>query len=429
MISSSKTAMLDTILKLRAEGYSMIPSGGGDSGKSPAISWKAYQKKLPSTARISDWFVRSSKLWGMVTGNISGVVLVDNDGADLSIFEKLEPHIRTPRGGGHYYFQYPGYYVKTVAGILPKIDIRADGGFVNVIGENKKGKYVIEKLPTKDNIYPWEMLPRQILEATNGGKTANSEPAPEPQGTPIPEGQRNSTLLSLAGSMRHRGMMEGEIESALMAVNQGRCQPPLDDDEVQKIAKSISRYQVGKNTPLTDTGNAELLAELNGDDLRYDHIGRRWLCWNGNFWRPDKDGLLYRLAIEAARLRFARAVSIDDTDLKNKIARWATNSESRQKVEACISLARTIPPFADDGRNWDKDTMLLGTENGVIDLHTGNLRPGRREDRITMSVGFDYDPDAKCPRWEQFLREIFDDEELMALSRGLCEIPFDQITE
>jgi len=57
--------------------------------------------------------------------------------------------------------------------------------------------------------------------------------------------------------------------------------------------------------------------------------------------------------------------------------------------------------------------MLIGAENGVIDLRTGKLQPGKPEDRITMSVGFDFDPDAKCHRWKQFLIEVFDDPELI----------------
>ena len=61
----------------------------------------------------------------------------------------------------------------------------------------------------------------------------------------IPEGQRNSTLASLAGMMRNKGMSREAIEAALMVENENRCDPPLDDDEVASIAESISRYEAG----------------------------------------------------------------------------------------------------------------------------------------------------------------------------------------
>ena len=58
----------------------------------------------------------------------------------------------------------------------------------------------------------------------------------------IPAGGRNSTLASLAGTMRRRGMGEAEILAALEATNRERCNPPLDEAEVERIAASISRY-------------------------------------------------------------------------------------------------------------------------------------------------------------------------------------------
>ncbi len=79
-----------------------------------------------------------------------------------------------------------------------------------------------------------------------------------------------------------------------------------------------------------------------------------------------------------------------------------------------LALAQDFRPIADTGGGWDADPWLLGVPNGVVDLRTGELRPGRREDRITMQTAVPYDPEATCPRWKQFLVEIFaDDEELI----------------
>lgn len=58
----------------------------------------------------------------------------------------------------------------------------------------------------------------------------------------VTEGGRNSALASLAGTMRHRGMTEAAILAALLAENQSRSNPPLDDEEVKAIAASISSY-------------------------------------------------------------------------------------------------------------------------------------------------------------------------------------------
>src|ERR1019366_8960392 len=72
----------------------------------------------------------------------------------------------------------------------------------------------------------------------------------------IPEnivgGSRNTTLASLAGTLRHRGAKKAAILASLQAVNQEQCKPPLDDDEVAKIAASYAKYPAGTPAPEPD---------------------------------------------------------------------------------------------------------------------------------------------------------------------------------
>jgi len=50
-------------------------------------------------------------------------------------------------------------------------------------------------------------------------------------------------------------MTEGEIAAFLAVVNEGRCDPPLPDEEVRKIAASIARYAPGElNSPTVTIG-------------------------------------------------------------------------------------------------------------------------------------------------------------------------------
>ena len=65
----------------------------------------------------------------------------------------------------------------------------------------------------------------------------------------IAQGSRNNALTSLAGTMRGRGMSHEAIEAALQKENQLRCDPPLGEDEVRKIALSISQYPANPSTP------------------------------------------------------------------------------------------------------------------------------------------------------------------------------------
>lgn len=142
----------------------------------------------------------------------------------------------------------------------------------------------------------------------------------------------------MGGSLRARGASESVILATLRTANAEQCQPPLDDAEVEAIAHSLARYapaSPGGNgyTPpegehpahvaplrLTDTTNAEFIAEMFGDCLRYDHRRGRFLIWGGHRWRPDADGQVFRSAIEAARERYRRATSIGDLRERGRVA-------------------------------------------------------------------------------------------------------------
>ena len=181
------------------------------------------------------------------------------------------------------------------------------------------------------------------------------------------------------------------------------CSDPVIDP-----TKSTNPKDELNSFPLTDAGNAELFAGLYGHELRYDHARCRWLIWEKHRWAPDADGEIHRLAKEAARARYRAALEIEDLDLRGKTARFSVHSESRQRLDACLALARSEHPIADAGTGWDADPHLLGVANGVVDLRTGKIRPGQPGDRLTMQAPLEYDPKAECPRWDRFLHQIFE---------------------
>ncbi len=165
------------------------------------------------------------------------------------------------------------------------------------------------------------------------------------------------------------------------------------------------------NFNLTDAGNAEHIISLYGDTLRYDHSCSRWLHWDKHFWKPDTDKGITRLAMKAIRERYKNAVSVADLGLREKVAKWAIGSEQRARTEAMLSFAKDFKPIADNGRSWDKNSWLFCVKNGIIDLRTGELRPGEQADMITMESPLIYDKEATCPLWLEFLDQTTDGNE------------------
>jgi putative DNA primase/helicase len=161
------------------------------------------------------------------------------------------------------------------------------------------------------------------------------------------------------------------------------------------------------NFRLTDLGNGERLVARHGGDLRYVHLWKKWLVWDGRRWEVDASGEVERRAVQAVRAIYSEAENAHDDNARKAIARWAMTSETRSRVEAMIALARSMPGIPVKPEELDADPWLLNVENGVINLRTGELREHRREDLITKLAPVEYDTHADAPRFVRFLAEIF----------------------
>lgn len=226
------------------------------------------------------------------------------------------------------------------------------------------------------------------------------------------EGERNAGLTSLAGSLRRRGMSEPGIVAALRAENEARCAPPLADEEVVGIARSVCNYEPGNPLVLanrTDYGNGERLAWFARDDLRYVHPWERWLCWDGRRWRADHDNRVFTRAASMVRTLAAQAEAVEDPTEREALRRHAILSESVARLSSMLRIAGNllaVAPEALDSQPW-----LLNCSNGTVDLRTGLLNPHHRADLLTHLIPTPFTPEAPAPLWEAFLRRVFDDNE------------------
>lgn len=252
----------NTVLQLHREGYSIIPSGGGKDGKSPNLgSWKPFQQKQPTKEQISSWLlVKKPPLWGIVTNENVAVFDADTAEARSKLESELgKPHVITPSGGAHWYLDTTGHPLKSSTKPLPGIDVKAVGGFVNLVGRNKQGEYHIERSPLHSELIPYDSLPEWITERIGPSKAPEERPEPASQSDEsIPKGVRDDTLTRIGGGARRVGTTFSEILALLREVNRNRCQPPLDDEQVVKIAKSVSRYESENSKPMPLRSIAEV---------------------------------------------------------------------------------------------------------------------------------------------------------------------------
>lgn len=161
------------------------------------------------------------------------------------------------------------------------------------------------------------------------------------------------------------------------------------------------------NMSLTDAGNAELFRYLYKGKRLYDHKNDVWLKWNGQYWQIDKKNIVKNDAIKIAKYIRKEANNIRDRDISDKLFKHSKRLESRPRINAMLDLAKSQPGIGEIHDNFNTDEYLLQFENGVYDLKKHIFRDGLRDDLITKSVGYDYDSNANCPRFKQFMKEVF----------------------
>lgn len=156
--------------------------------------------------------------------------------------------------------------------------------------------------------------------------------------------------------------------------------------------------------PRTELGNAELLRDHHGADIRYCHAKKRWLIWTGKVWTEDiGNGRIGHRMNQTIRHRLQGTTDIANVEHRKAEQAWVNRSESANVRRGSIDQATTLPELAVRPEELDADPWLLATANGTLDLRTGELGPHLRQDLITRMLDLDYRPDAKCPIWEAFL--------------------------
>jgi hypothetical protein len=265
-MDGSKSSLLEAALFYAGLGYPVFPCVPG--GK-PPITEHGCLDATTDEAQIKEWWVRhSNSNIGLAT---DGLLVVDVDGPDNPWLEEFSdrlpdcPVALTPGGGRHFIFRQPdGKNWKCTTGRLAeKVDTRANGGYIVVPPSVIKGRqyqwqrylrvgpralpeppgWLEVHLDGGSGLFDPPSLQETTQMATSGAPTAaQGEPA-APGGNTIPSGHRNATLARLGGNMRRVGMTEREILVALTQANADRCQPPLKDREVERIASSVARYE------------------------------------------------------------------------------------------------------------------------------------------------------------------------------------------
>jgi hypothetical protein len=270
----TKTKLHQALTLVESHGWNVIPV---NAAKRPLVEWKKYQSEKASSQVITDWFKQFPDAnLGIVTGKISGLVVIDIDprhGGENTLFEGVETVVvKTGGGGWHYYFQYQEG-VQNQVGIQPGIDIRAEGGYVicppssHPLGE----KYCWLKNPEEVKVAPLPDFVKAWLATNQKNQSIAASKWSADILDGVGEGGRNDAAASVIGKLLKR-FREHEWETEAWELFQAwndRNQPPLSLTELRTVFDSIAaKEKQGQTRPtVTQTPQLILEEELNNISL------------------------------------------------------------------------------------------------------------------------------------------------------------------
>lgn len=257
-----------------------IPVFPCQADKSP---WQGFLWKTEAFTDLRkidiEYHRTGATLWGAAVGNV-GVMVIDADvdpakGADgVTVLRRLEEAhgvkitdkgsltVNTPRGGQHIYLRGNA---KSKNGLFDGVDRKAQGGYVIAPGSVRADGARYEKTSLDWRIKAASDAEMRVFGGDGAPGAATKERLDRPSDAEIigsiPDGKRDTELTRWAGVLRGQGLTVGEMDAALWAMNLARCNPPMDREQVSKIAASIGQK------PRGDAGReAAVLSEFDALD-------------------------------------------------------------------------------------------------------------------------------------------------------------------
>ena len=205
-------------------------------------------------------------------------------------------------------------------------------------------------------------------------------------------GSRNHELARRAGQCFGKGMSYEDTYKACWKWN-SRNEPPLDKKEFDRTLQSIYKKECSKSDfiklgkPDQLTMARAVINKIGRENLLSTDV-HVWYWRDSGVWKviPDRELKQYvQRGLETAGCKITKGI-----------------------VDSVADILKTEIFAKEHEWNCHKDTINF--MNG--ELHwtgeTWELRPHSRENYRTTQIPYEYDPNAKCPRFLQFLAEVFD---------------------
>ena len=327
--------------------------------------------------------------------------------------EPLPPTLtsKTATGGRHYVFYSENPDLKGIPGFAPNLDFRARGNYIIAPPSMREG-VAYEWL----NDLPPAPLPPWLESLLVSKGSFSNETLRDAVDSGFIDGQRNDGLFKKAASLMARGVAYPDAKQLVFAAAL-KSNPPMDENEALNCLNSAyGNDTYTKAYKLEVAALADRFADDYRNYVRYLPPLNQWIMWNNRYWENDtlmEVQNLARTIPEKFRVEMLELDPIkDEKKLKTFVAfiKQITHFSIYSRIPQHAGPQMAIHP-----NECNKDDFMLGVENGILNLKTGDLIQGNAAKAmfITHHSFVTYDPAAKAPNFLNFINEIFGgDEEL-----------------
>jgi len=251
--------LLNTALMYAASGLSVIPLRPKE--KTPLFPWTEFQKRIATESEIREWFVTTPNAnIGLVTGNISGLAVVDLDGPvgiANGVRMALPSTLTSLTGEGrHLFYKYREGVCNSASKIAEGVDVRGERGYIVAppsVHPNGKRYQWLGSVLSVNKLRPFPDLPLAPTQTVKPSSQLGTGWIQDAL-SGLKEGNRDATFARIVGRLHHSGLDPVTIR-ALLHPHAVRC----SFADLDKVVRSITRYEredvPAGNGPTPSIGN------------------------------------------------------------------------------------------------------------------------------------------------------------------------------
>lgn len=248
----------------------------------------------------------------------------------------------------------------------------------------------------------------------------------------ITAGGRNTAMSKKAASIIKRYGNTDDARNRFYEEAK-KCIPPLEAEELNSIWKSATKFgerimaeadyippeqfgapqerlqklkpEENKLYPWTELGAGQLFADYHKDVLRYVPARKCWYYYEDGVWQPDTGNLkAMEKCKELAKHLGIYCMSISDDQRRDDYSKFCFKWHTRKMRETILRDAQSVHPI--DMQEFDRDPYIFNCKNGTLHLKTMKFTEHKPEDKLSKKSNVEYNPEACCERFEQFVDEI-----------------------